>query len=114
MFDFYAASLRRAEFINRSEKALRQMHEWQNTPIGPKHNADKNRVNDPSGATKNHGDLTVSDAICDMMRREKGGGLIAKQKEPVQPGSLAYFMQEEERERDRNKALYPNWNKRRA
>lgn len=111
MFTHYETDLAKALFINRSERSLRQLLEWQNSPLGPVHNAYKNKANDPSGAKLNHGDLSISDGICAMMLRERGGNRVAQVKDVILPGSLAYFMLEEEREKARGRSLYPNWNK---
>lgn len=106
----YESALYNGMFINHSREALEETLEWENTPLGPKHKANRNRSNDPSGATMNHGDRTVADALCKLMMDQRGAG-IAKPKEVIVPGSLAYFMQEQERQLARGKALFPDWNK---
>ncbi len=112
MFTHYETDLSRGAFINRSERGLREMFGWSNGPMGPEHKGYRNKSNDPSGAKLNHGDLTVADGICAMMLRLHGGSKASAEKEVILPGSLAYFIREEERERGRNRSLYPNWNKR--
>ncbi len=111
MFAAYNTALARASFINPSQMAMDETLEWQHTPLGPKHNADKNRANDPSGATLNHGDRVVADVICEMLMRERGGGATPQVKEVIQAGSLAHFMLEEDRQERLSKVLYPNWNR---
>ncbi len=110
MFTHYETDLAKAHFINRSERGLRDMFEWQNGPTGPVHNAYKVK-NDPSGSKLNHGDLSISDAMCSMMMRLHGGERKAQAKDVILPGSLAHFMLEEERQKARGRSLYPNWNK---
>jgi hypothetical protein len=114
MFTHYETDLAAARFINRSERGLREMFEWQNSPLGPVHNSYKVGQSDPSGAKLNHGDLTVADAMCAMMLRMQGGGRVAQQKDVVLPGSLAWFIREEEHQKQIGKSLYPNWNKQHA
>jgi hypothetical protein len=107
----YESSLYNGTFVNHSREALEETLEFEHTPLGPKHKANRNRVNDPSGATLNHGDRVVADAICEMLLRHRGRGAAAP-KEIIRPGCLAYFMREREATEARGKTLFPNWNRR--
>lgn len=109
----YEASLRNRTFINHSKASLEETLQYENTPTGPKHKADRNRKNDPSGATVNHGDRCTAAAICAFMVHERGV-VAAKTEERIPPNSLAHFMRERELRDMRSKTLFPNWNKRRA
>lgn len=111
MFTHLESDLATSQFINPSERALRNMFGWQNSPTGPTHDHHKNSAADPSGAKLNHGDLSVADGICAMMRRHVGGGIAVKEKEVVLPGSLAWIMKQDEHRKVSSRALYPNWNK---
>jgi hypothetical protein len=111
MFAAYQTALSRGTFVNHSQEAMDETLEWQHTPLGPKHNADKNRANDPSGASLNHGDRVVADVICEMLVRERGTPVARVEKEIIQPGSLAWMMREDERQERSSRTLYPNWNK---
>jgi hypothetical protein len=107
----YESALRNQTFINHSKEGLEEVLQYENTPNGPKHKANRNRKNDPSGATVNHGDRAIADALCEMVMRERGSS-AAETKEVTSPGCLAALIDEEEREQARAKVLYPNWRSR--
>ncbi len=109
----FEGALRNRMVVIHSEECLKETLEYENTPTGPKHRADRKRKSDPSGATVNHGDRVIAAGICVQMMQERGMA-PAKEKESIVPGTLAWLMQEEQRDAARKNSLFPDWNRQRA
>lgn len=110
----YQTGLSTRSFLNRSKTGLKQCMDWMQTPKGPKARSTMNKSDDPSGASENHGDLVISDALCYKMMVERGGGAQKKVKESEPPvGSIAWHRKDEELAIARNEELYPDWDGRR-
>ncbi len=110
MLLLYQSSLSTRAFLNRSKESLMQCYQWQNTAKGPQHKQTMNKSEDPSGATENHGDLVISDALCNKMIVERGGGKGKNELLIVAPpGSLAWHRREDERALADRDVLYSNW-----
>jgi hypothetical protein len=71
MLDDYAESLRKREFLNRSEMAMKEALAWKYNDKGEPEWAGS-IPDDPSGARDNHGDRSMSDIICNKMIRVIG------------------------------------------
>lgn len=95
LLEEYRESLACGDFTNPSELALEEHLEWVHTANGVEHQANKNRRIDPTGATINHGDRTIADALCCKMVKRRGGK--RSEVKIVRPGTFAYLIEEEER-----------------
>lgn len=107
LLEQYREALGNRSYINRSEPAFRELKDWEITASGIKHMGDKRKAIDPTGASMNHGDRTIADALCWKLIKESGVERNAF-REKVLPGSIAWFLEEEERDA-RTGELYPNW-----
>jgi hypothetical protein len=102
LLDEYQTALAQRRFINRSTNAVRECEHYKMTPLGVRHvkhgTSTKQRItirDDESGATENHGDRVIADALCNRgMRSMGGGGLrdIAKRAAEESPASLVGTM----------------------
>lgn len=89
----YQAALRKREFLNRSEGALKDLLAWKYNVSGGVDfaiRAAQQFSDDPSGARDNHGDQTVADALCCKMCLLLGLNRPAEQKFVTAVGSLAW------------------------
>lgn len=112
----YQSALANRHFLNHSHEALKECFQWMNTPKGPRSRQTMNKSDDPSGATENHGDRVIADALCYKMMVVKGGGSArteeAEQAKLIVPGTLAYEFQQDERMQKQKHVLFPNWSRR--
>lgn len=103
----YRGSLADLTFLNHSKPAMEETAQWVDTDNGPKHQETMAKLDDPSGATRNHGDRVIADALCNLMM---GDVKYNKQKDAPKAvrGTLEYeFLQDKKAERGRG-LLYPN------
>lgn len=116
LLSVYRTALSTRDFENPSREALLETLEWVNGPKGyPVHNTSLRSASgkkgvpvDPSGASQNHGDRVIADALVWRVVKERGSPDGRKANDTkVLPGMLEYWLREDDRPvRD---VLYPNW-----
>ncbi len=94
LLEEYRVGLEQRLFVNRSALALEECLDYRYSNDGRQvqHPHDE-RFDDPTGATVNHGDRVIADAITWMLCKKLGGGYGYKKREEeelLHPGSLAF------------------------
>jgi hypothetical protein len=79
LMEEYRLALRKNDFLNRSEPALKECLAWKWTKNGQA--VYGKPVDNPSGEGMLHGDLTIADALCWKMMKELGQSIRKKQEE---------------------------------
>jgi hypothetical protein len=103
LLDKYRSSLAKRGVINRSGLALEECREFIYTATGVEHKANRNRKIDPSGATLNHGDRVIADALFALLVGQYTGESTVLSK-PRQDTSVWSEVWEDE---PRGTVLYP-------
>ncbi len=96
----YQAALQSHRFINRSEPALLECLAFKFDRQGKLVHANEASHNDPSGATVNHADHVIGDALCSMMMQLSGQPRTGKEKEKADPPFNSLLWRRQEREAD--------------
>ena len=90
LLESYRAELSSRGFVNPSRISIEEAVDFVYSPKGGvEHKATLNRMLDPSGAAKNHGDRAVADAQCSLICKEEARKETAKTKE-IHPFELAF------------------------
>jgi hypothetical protein len=104
----YQTALANRDFLNHSGEALKECYQFMQTPKGPVNKRTLNKSPDPSGATENHGDRVIADALCYKMMVERGGGNYSREKDKpkIKPGMFEWYVQEADRKEKSSRELY--------
>lgn len=106
LLEEYRAALQTRQFVNRSAEALEECLSFIHTTKGLIEHAEQFDKDDPSGASVNHGDRVIADALAWKMCRSLGIGVGSRKQEEdrLKPNCLAWRRQQADNQRRREKS----------
>ncbi len=102
LFESYHLAMQEATYINRSEKAVKEIRNFSTDPSGLIVHTNAISTDDPAGARSNHGDITVGDALANMAYRKFPDRPTPKERDIPRDCMAARAQRQEEGEKKRH------------